>query len=60
MSQKKVWFSNNYYQLSNNINNRVLPMKIVELLKDQHDLNLVTVKTFKSYLYRYKSESRYV
>ncbi|MDU5498178.1 MAG: aminotransferase, partial [Acinetobacter baumannii] len=27
--------------------------KIVELLKDQHDLNLVTVKTFKSYLYRY-------
>ncbi len=24
--------------------------KIVELLKDQHDLNLVTVKTFKSYL----------
>ncbi|MBO8117276.1 hypothetical protein J7D45_25375, partial [Escherichia coli] len=27
--------------------------KIVELLKDQHDRNLVTVKTFKSYLYRY-------
>ncbi len=27
--------------------------RIVELLKDQHDLNLVTVKTFKSYLYRY-------
>ena len=27
--------------------------KIVELLKDQHDLDLVTVETFKSYLYRY-------
>lgn len=27
--------------------------KIVELLKTQHELDLVTVKTFKSYLYRY-------
>jgi alanine-synthesizing transaminase len=27
--------------------------KIVELLRDQHDLDLVTVETFKSYLYRY-------
>ncbi|RYG09955.1 MAG: aminotransferase, partial [Chitinophagaceae bacterium] len=27
--------------------------KIVELLKSKHDLDLVTVKTFKSYLYRY-------
>ena len=27
--------------------------KIVELLRDQHDLDLVSVETFKSYLYRY-------
>ncbi len=27
--------------------------KIVALLNEQHDLDLVTVKTFKSYLYRY-------
>ena len=27
--------------------------KIVELLKNQHDLDLVSVETFKSYLYRY-------
>lgn len=29
--------------------------KIVEILKNQHQLDLVTVKTFKSYLYRYAS-----
>ena len=27
--------------------------KIVALLRDEHDLNLVTTETFKSYLYRY-------
>jgi alanine-synthesizing transaminase len=27
--------------------------KIVEMLRDEHDLDLVTVETFKSYLYRY-------
>ncbi len=27
--------------------------KIVALLRDEHDLDLVTTETFKSYLYRY-------
>ena len=34
--------------------------KIVELLKTSHGLDLVTVKTFKSYLYRYASKDQIV
>lgn len=34
--------------------------KIVELLKTSHALDLVTVKTFKSYLYRYASKDQIV
>ncbi len=34
--------------------------KILELLKTSHGLDLVTVKTFKSYLYRYASKDQIV
>jgi alanine-synthesizing transaminase len=53
MSQKKsVVFKNlTNHQTISTI--RFYHEKIVELLRDQHDLDLVSVETFKSYLYRY-------
>jgi alanine-synthesizing transaminase len=48
-----VWF---FKTLTNNqtiSTIRFYHEKIVELLRDQHDLDLVSVETFKSYLYRY-------
>lgn len=59
MSQKKVWFlksitNHRQYQQSGFTHE-----KIVELLRDQHDLDLVTVETFKVIYIDMQSESRY-
>lgn len=54
MSQKKsVIFKNLLPTIKQYQQSGFTYEKIVELLKDQHDLDLVTVETFKSYLYRY-------
>lgn len=54
MSQKKsVVFQNLLPTIRQYQQSGFTHEKIVELLRDQHDLNLVTVETFKSYLYRY-------
>ena len=53
MSQKKCGFQQLLPIIKQYQQSGFTHEKIVELLKDQHDLNLVTVKTFKSYLYRY-------
>ena len=54
MSQKKsVVFQNLLPTIRQYQQSGFTHEKIVELLRDQHDLDLVTVETFKSYLYRY-------
>ncbi|MGL5158379.1 MAG: aminotransferase, partial [Acinetobacter junii] len=54
MSQKKsVVFKNLLPTIRQYQQSGFTHEKIVELLRDQHDLDLVTVETFKSYLYRY-------
>ena len=54
MSQKKsVVFQNLLPTIRQYQQSGFTHEKIVELLRDQHDLDLVTIETFKSYFYRY-------
>ncbi|XID75854.1 pyridoxal phosphate-dependent aminotransferase [Alkanindiges sp. WGS2144] len=61
MSQKKsVIFKNLLPVIKQYQDEGYTHEKIVELLKQQHQLDLITVKTFKSYLYRYTSKNQQV